>query len=83
VKSLVYIVEDWATIEEYADSKQGFFQVLSRVEGLEVRVKVGKLGFKKVFTDPKDQLLERIMKFCGSPEYVKVNKNIWDEYFFK
>ncbi len=62
---------------------RGFYQVLPRGEGIEVRVKVGKLGFKKVFTDPKDPLLERIMKFCGSPEYVKVDKNIWDEHFFK
>jgi hypothetical protein len=80
---LVYVVEDWETIEEYADHKQGYYQVLSRDEGVEVRVKVGKLGFEKVFTDPKDKLLERIMKFLGSPEYIEVEKNIWDENFFK
>ena len=80
---MVYLVEDWEIVEAYADCKQGYFQVLPGGEGVEVRVKVGKLGFKKVFTDPKDQLLERIMKFCGSPEFVKVDKNIWDEYFFK
>ena len=83
VKCLVYLVEDWETIEEYADCKQGYFQVLPRGEGVQVRVKVKDLGYKKVFTDPKDKLLERIMKFCGSPEFVKVEKTIWDEKFFK
>jgi hypothetical protein len=80
---LVYVVEDWETVEEHAGHGQGYYQVFPRGKGMEVRIKVGTLGYKKNFEDPKDPLLERIMKFCGSNDYVEVNENIWDEYFFK
>jgi hypothetical protein len=80
---LVYVVEDWETIEEYACDKQGFYQILPGVEGIEIRVTVGKLGYKQSFKDSKDPLLDRIIKFCGSQDYVKVSKNIWADKFFK
>jgi hypothetical protein len=80
---LVYVVEDWETIEEYAGDKQGFYQILSGGKGVEIRVAVGRLGFKQSFEDAKDQLLDRIVKFCGIQDYVKVSENIGADYFFK
>lgn len=80
---MVYVVEDWETIEEYAGDKQGFYQVLPGGEGVEIRVAVGKLGFKQGFKDAKDPLLDRIIKFCGSQDYVKVRENIVTDYFFR
>jgi hypothetical protein len=80
---LVYVVEDWETIEEYAGDKQGFYQVLPGGEGVEIRVAVGRLGFKKSFKDSKDPLLDRIIKFCGLQNYVKVSENIVADYFFR
>jgi len=44
---LVNLVEDWEIIEEYAGDKQGFYQILSGGKGVEIRLAVGKLGFKK------------------------------------
>ena len=80
---MVNLVEDWENIEEYAGDKQGFYQILSGGKGAEIRLTVGKLGFKKSFDDSKDPLLERIIKFCGFQNYVKVSENVRDDYFFK
>jgi len=80
---LVYVVEDWEIIEEYAGDKQGFYQILSGGKGVEIRVAVGKLGFKQSFKDAEDPLLDRIVKFCGFQDYVKVSESIVADYFFK
>jgi len=80
---LVNLVEDWESIEEYAGDKQGFYQVLQGGKGVEIRVTVGKLGYKESFDNAKDPLLERIIKFCGFQNYVKISENIRDEQFFK
>jgi len=80
---LVNLVEDWQTIEEYAGDKQGFYQILQGGKGVEIRLTVGKLGYKQSFDNVKDPLLERIIKFCGFQNYVKISENIRDEQFFK
>jgi hypothetical protein len=80
---LVNLVEDWQTIEEYAGDKQGFYQILQGGKGVEIRVTVGRLGYKNSFDNSKDPLLERIIKFCGFQNYVKISENIRDEQFFK
>ena len=80
---MVNLVEDWESIEEYAGDKQGFYQILQGGKGVEIRVTVGKLGYKESFDNAKDPLLERIIKFCGFQNYVKISENIRDEQFFK
>jgi hypothetical protein len=77
------LVEDWESIEEYAGDKQGFYQILQGGKGVEIRVTVGKLGYKNSFDNSKDPLLERIIKFCGFQNYVKISESIRDEQFFK
>jgi len=83
VRLLVYVVEDWEILKEYACDKQGFYQVIPGEEGIQIRVATGKLGFKKTFKDSKDPLLEKIIKFCGVQNYVKVSENIGSDYFFR
>ena len=80
---MVNLVEEWEAIEEYAGDKQGFYQILSGGKGAEIRVTVGKLGFKKSFDNSKDPLLERIIKFCSFQNYLKISESIRDEQFFK
>jgi hypothetical protein len=80
---LVNLVEDWETLEEYAGDKQGFYQILQGGKGVEIRVAVGRLGYKQSFDNSEDPLLERIMKFCGFQSYAKISENIRDEQFFK
>jgi hypothetical protein len=80
---LVNLVEDWKILEEYAGDKQGLYQVLYGAKGVEIRVNVGRLGFKKEFESAKDPLLSRILSFCNSQKYIKVSENVRDEYFFR
>ena len=80
---MVNLVEDWTAMEEYAGDKQGFFQILQNGKGVEIRLTVGKLGFKQNFDDIKDQLFERIIDFCRDQSYVKISENVRDEQFFK
>ncbi|MDI6847655.1 MAG: hypothetical protein QMD23_05945, partial [Candidatus Bathyarchaeia archaeon] len=42
-------MKNWEVLEEYAGDKQGFYQVLGDVEAVEIRVAIGRLGFKKEF----------------------------------
>ena len=80
---LVFIVEDWDIVKEYACHKDGFYQIISSGEGEEIRLKSGQIGFLKNFDNPNDPLLEKIKKFCKDGHYIKVNGHIWSENFFK
>ncbi len=80
---MVNLVEEWEILEEYARDKQGLYQILYHAKGVEIRVSVGRLGFKKEFESAEDPLLKRILRFCNSQRYVKVSENIRNEFFFK
>ena len=79
---MVYIVEDWDVVKEYAYHKDGFYQVISSGEGEEIRVKSGQIGYVNQFDNKNDPLLNEIKKFCKDGHYIKVNGNIWSEKFF-
>jgi len=73
---LVNLVENWEVLEDYAGDKQGFYQILSDAEAVEIRVATGRLGFKKEFDNKGDILLNRILTFCKSRNFIKIDKNI-------
>jgi hypothetical protein len=77
------LVEEWEVLEEYAGDKQGFYQLLADGEVVEIRVAIGRLGFKKEFENKSDPLLNRILAFCKSRSYIKISENVRDEFFFK
>ena len=80
---MVNLVEDWEVLEAYAGDKQGFYQVLGDAEAVEIRVAIGRLGFKKQFENKSDTLLSRILGFCKSRDYIRVSESIRDDFFFK
>jgi len=80
---LVNIVEDWEVLEEYAGDKQGFYQLLGEGEAVEIRVAIGRLGFKKEFESKNDALLNRIIAFCKTRKFIRISENVRDEFFFK
>ena len=80
---MVNLVEEWEVLEDYAGDKQGFYQVLGDAEAVEIRVTIGRLGFKKEFENKGDPLVNRILTFCKSRNFIKINKNVRDEFFFK
>jgi hypothetical protein len=80
---LVSLVEDWEVLEEYAGDKQGYFQVLANDRSVEVRVAMGRLGFRKEFDNNADPLLTRVLAFCKARRYIRVSETVRDELFFK
>ena len=80
---MVNIIEDWEVLEEYAGDKQGFYQVLGEGEAVEIRVAIGRLGFKKEFENKNDTLLNRILTFCKTRKFIRISENVRDEFFFK
>ena len=80
---MVNLVEEWEVLEEYAGDKQGFYQVLADGEAVEIRVAIGRLGFKREFENKGDPLLNRIQAFCKTRKFIRISENIRDEFFFK
>ena len=80
---MVNLVEEWEVLEAYAGDKQGFYQVLGDPEAVEIRVAIGRLGFKKEFDNKGDPLLNRILGFCKSRKFIRISKSVRDEFFFK
>jgi len=80
---LVNLVHEWEVLEDYAGDKQGFYQVLGDAEAVEIRVAVGRLGFKKEFDNKGESLLNRILSFCRSRKFIRISESVRDEFFFK
>ena len=80
---MVDIVKDWEVLRAYAGYKQGFYQIIEDKKATEIRVNIGRLGFKNEFTNKEDPLLNKILDFCKSKKYIEISNNIMDEYFFK
>ena len=81
---MVNLVEEWEILEDYAGDKQGFCQIIEDgAETVEIRVAIGRLGFKKEFQNKGDMLLNRILSFCKSRNYIKISETVRDEFFFK
>jgi hypothetical protein len=64
------LVEDWEVLEDYAGDKQGFYQILGDSDAVEIRVVISRLGFKKEFDNKGDMLLNRILTFCKSRNFI-------------
>jgi len=81
---LVYLFTDWENMEVYGTEQLQIIQVLTAEEEKTViSVVAGDVGFQKEFDDPKDSLINRIIKFCKSLSYIKLANNIEADYFFK
>lgn len=80
---MVNLVDTWEVLEEYAGDKQGYYQVLSTDGTIEIRIAIGRLGFKKEFDNNADPLLTRILSFCKTRKYIRISETVRDELFFK
>jgi len=79
----VNLVEEWESLEEYAHwCRYGAYQTRDTVDGVEVRVVVGKFGYVNTFKNQQDQLLKRILGFCKTEGFINVLGSIPDELFF-
>jgi len=81
---LVYLVDDWKIMELYGTEPQTVYQIFAAEEEKTlVRVAAGRIGFQKEFDNPKDPLINRIIEFCKSLSYVKLDNNVEADCFFK
>ena len=78
---MVHIVEDWELIEEYSGEPQTVYQVMTEEKKTVVRVASGRIGYRKEFDNPKDPLINRIIKFCKSQNYVKLVNGVEPDQF--
>jgi len=80
---LVDLVKNWEDIEEHARwCRHGAYQLRKTVDGVEVRVVVGRYGYINVFDDENDDLLKRIIKFCENEGFVEILSSVPAEIFF-
>ena len=80
---MVNVVEDWESLEDYAHwCRYGAYQTRDVVDGVEVRVVVGRFGYVKTFEDSQDQLLKRILGFCKAESFIKVQGSVPEDLFF-
>ena len=80
---MVYVVEDWNGMEVYGTEEQRIYQIHAEEEKTVIKVVAGEIGFKKEFNNPKDPLISRIIEFCENGNFVKLDKNIKVDKFFK
>ncbi|MCJ7614083.1 hypothetical protein MUO71_04900 [Candidatus Bathyarchaeota archaeon] len=59
------------------------YQVMAEEKKTVVRVASGRIGFIKQFDNPKDPLINRIIKFCKSQSYVKLVNGVEPDQFFE
>ena len=80
---MVNLVEEWTDVEDYAHRcRYGCYQIREAVDGTEIRVLVGRLGYIQVFKDSNDTQLKRIIDFCKAEGFIKILGNVPDELFF-
>ena len=80
---MVDLVKHWDDIEEHAKwCRHGAYQVRETIDGVEVRVVVGRYGYINTFNDENDELFKRIIKFCKNERFVEILSSIPAEIFF-
>ena len=91
---MVFLTFDWEGFKAYAQNcRLGTWQVKETLEGLEIRVRAGKLGFKTQlqgtieenepkFADVKDErTYNEIVEFCRLQGFTNVVGSIPDDQF--
>ncbi len=82
---MTFITFDWDGFRGYAENCHvGTYQVKQVVEGTEVRVRAGKLGFVGVYNlDVAEQrrAYELILQFCVLQQFISVERSVDDSQF--
>jgi len=85
---LVFLTSDWKNCKGYFENcRVGTFQLRETVDGHEIRVRAGRLGFVKEFelkgeNEHEDEgRFQEIITFCEIQGFVKVTGSISDELF--
>jgi hypothetical protein len=79
---LVYILDDWETLEKYAGNLPGIYQVIEKDGKIEIRVSIGDCGWQKECITNKDPRYIDELDFCWI-HCTKICGNTPDSLFFK
>ena len=85
---MVFLTSDWKNCKGYFENcRVGTFQLRETVDGHELRIRAGRLGFIREFKlesegkHEKEEFLQEIMTFCGIQGFVEVTGSMSDELF--
>lgn len=87
---MVFVTEMWEQFKEYvagASRIVGTYQTLAVMEGIEMRILAGRLGFRRKFasmetrSDEEKALLDQILRFCRIHDFIEVVGSVPDEQF--
>ena len=80
----VYVIDDFEYFKECSrNARLKMWQRVMTADGVELRMRAGSVGFKKVFKDSDDPELKRIMDFIEIEGFVKVVESVKDDSFFE
>ena len=79
---MVYVTEDWSAFKSYAENcRVGTYQIKEVVEGVEIRVRAGRLGYIATYSDKENPDFKNVKKFCETSGFIKIELTISDEVF--
>lgn len=79
---MVHVLDDWEAVKEYASyCTYGCYQVRSVGEEQEIKVLVGRFGYRGTFKKDDPRLAE-IVDFCLKNGFVQVVREVSEDGFF-
>ena len=80
---VVNTIDDWKLLKEYAGGKLGFYQLREHEGKFEIRVMIGRLGFRKEYADANDKEFKDILEFCNIRRFIQISEYLREEEFFR
>jgi hypothetical protein len=79
----VYVINDLDTFKEHSRTARcKLWRKVLTAEGIEVRMKAGMLGFRKVFESEDDPEFRKIKEFVEREGFIEVVDTVPDDVFF-
>lgn len=79
---MVHVLDDWEAVKEYASYHEyGCYQVRSVGDEQEIKVLVGRFGYRGTFRKGDPRLAE-ILDFCVKNGFIRVVREVGEDRFF-
>jgi hypothetical protein len=80
---MINITDNWDLFQIYCGQELGIYQLLENDNGIDVRILVGRSGFKREFLSYNDSLLNKILAFCRRHGYIQLSQTTQTSKFFQ
>jgi hypothetical protein len=71
---MINITDNWDVFQTYCEQELGIYQLLENDNNIDVRILVGRSGFKRDFLGYNDSLLNKILAFCKRQGYIQLSQ---------